>query len=252
MWLALKLKEKRRLLGTGEGSELGTFAAQEFGQRAETMLPGVVRWLWVWAQAWVAKWVGGCLRWLWMWHRLGHRRIRQHFKLQRQIRGCACCARLTLPEETFYACRTCEDFDVCTTCHDYGKVVVTKTSQHQPHHCLSKEVLPLNIDAPQLSAPQCTAEAVAAAFETFADRPCLGQRVREGGEGAGFTEYLWQSYAEVYASALACGTGLQGLLAKDKRSFVGILGAVCVPWLVTDYGCTLKGAPVVLMHRATR
>jgi len=55
-------------------------------------------------------------RWWRAWWAFGHRRLATHFSLQRRIRGCCGCGRLTLPGEAFFACALCEDYETCTDC----------------------------------------------------------------------------------------------------------------------------------------
>ena len=44
--------------------------------------------------------------------------------------------------------------------------------------------------------------------------------------------------------------GIRGSMAPGRASgFVGVLGSMCMEWLVTDYACALKAIPVVRARR---
>ena len=181
-------------------------------------------------------------RWSRAWLLIGPLRLTLHFNAQRRVHGCVGCGRVRLPWEVFYASSKCDDYELCELC------VPARAAKHE--HTLHREVLPLAVDTAPLAVARCTAEAIAAAFQLFGPRPCLGWRPRRS--GGHFGEYEWHSYSEVAEAVHDVGAGLELLLpAAGERRFVGVLGAVCVPWLIADYACTLKGIPLVLMHRAT-
>ena len=55
-------------------------------------------------------------RWGLAWWRFGYQRLATHFRLQRRIKGCCGCGRLTLPGEAFFSCALCEDYEACADC----------------------------------------------------------------------------------------------------------------------------------------
>ena len=120
------------------------------------------------------------------------------------------------------------------------------------HHPMHPEVLPLLVNSSGWWRDcQSSADALAQAFNRYGARRCLGTRVTTK-EGE-FGEYEWLSYSDVVATTLQFGAGLESLLLQDRgrKGFVGVLGAVCCEWLMSDLGCAFKGIGICLMHRAT-
>jgi hypothetical protein len=203
--------------------------------------------------------------------------VTTHLALAREVRACIVCVRLALPGDTIYSCGICEDrHDLCARCHDDTRqlgVGVRSSRADLARHPMHEEVLPLLVEtAPLLSQVRgrSTADTLARAFRLYAPRRCLGTRQAVaphgrggGGGGGGYGEYEWLTYAQTLQAALNFGTGLQALITRvpaaaataesgaEPPPLVGVLGAVCRDWLISDYGCALKGIGVVLMHRAT-
>ena len=85
------------------------------------------------------------LRWCRAGLRFGPGRLRHHFEAQRKIVGCLACGQLRLPEETYYACSLCDDWELCEPCYRSGA---------KPHsHRLYREVMPIAVDASVLRWP---------------------------------------------------------------------------------------------------
>eukprot|EP01052_Picozoa_sp_SAG31_P010687 SAG31_NODE_592_length_13726_cov_7.188082_7_plen_369_part_00 len=186
--------------------------------------------------------------------------VTTHLALAREVRACILCVRLLLPGDSIFSCGICEErHDLCTSCfrdrHESHQLGVGERSSRAvfARHPMHREVLPLLVDARSLFATRSTAGALAMTFQIYGPRPCLGTRQAE--PGGGFGEYTWMSYAETFDAALNFGSGLRTLLSKVQggrsTSLVGVLGAVCAQWLISDYGCALKGLGVVLLHRST-
>jgi long-chain acyl-CoA synthetase len=183
--------------------------------------------------------------------------VTTHLRLAREVRACILCVRLTVPGDTFYSCGVCEDrHDICARCHDDSRAlgVGERSSRAEfARHPMHREVLPLLVETTSLAAARSTAGALVMAFQLYRERRCLG--TRRAAPGAGFGEYEWLTYGQTLEAALSFGAGLRALLPRESEAgpapLVGVLGAVCADWLVSDYGCALKGLGVVLMHRAT-
>ena len=220
----------------------------------------------------IRAWLTGAWRWVLLSMRLGPKRMAFHFKAQRRINGCIKCGMLRLPMEEYFTCGQCDDTDMCHSCF------VQHGAGH-PHH-LYREVQVLATDTTEIGRARCTSELISSAFHTFGPRPCLGWRPRSSLDmhdapphalprplpqrDSFAREYEWMSYSEVDSVAHCLGAGLELLLGRiedgaddtdfgnsGSHALVGVLGATCVPWMLADYACILKGVPVVLMHRAT-
>ena len=64
--------------------------------------------------------------------------------------------------------------------------------------------------------------------------------------------YTFLSYSEVERQASALGANLARIMQPcSGPAFVGIFGAISVPWLVSDFACILQGIPSVLIQRST-
>ena len=117
-------------------------------------------------------------------------------------------------------------------------------------HPMHRERLPLLVDRTPLTSARSTASALAMAFRLYGPRRCLGTRPPSADGKYG--EYEWLTYTEAYETALSFGAGLHALIGERRPApLIGVLGAVCTPWLLSDWGCALKGLGVVLMHRMT-
>ena len=60
------------------------------------------------------------LRWGRAGIRFGPGRLRHHFEAQRKIVGCLACGLLRLPEEPYYSCGLCDDWELCEPCYRSG------------------------------------------------------------------------------------------------------------------------------------
>ena len=186
--------------------------------------------------------------------------VTTHLRLAREVRACLHCVRLILPLDEYYSCGVCEErHDLCARCcgadRELGVARGERSSRAaMAHHPLHLEQLPLLVEPPPLGTARSTAAALALAFRHYGPRRCLG--TRRGTSAGAFGEYEWMSYSETFEAALSFGAGLRLLLPEARREgsgppLVGVLGAVCADWLLSDHGCALKGIGTVLMHRST-
>jgi hypothetical protein len=202
--------------------------------------------------------INNAWRWIKAWKLFGYEQLCHHFKAQRQIKGCCSCARLTLPNEDRYECTICEDFEICEECF-------LENGQTESHrHPLVKEYLDMNVDTSQVLNARTTAEALSASFDVYSKRRCVGYRPRHNGvvgsgsesDASDYLDYHWLTYEQVGDKAFAFGAGLRKLLRSTSEvnqlpRFVGLLGAMSVKWLISDFGCLLKGMPTILFYRTT-
>eukprot|EP01043_Picozoa_sp_COSAG02_P017771 COSAG02_NODE_814_length_16879_cov_4.389928_3_plen_1226_part_00 len=182
--------------------------------------------------------------------------VATHLRLTREVRACLHCVRLILPLDEYYSCGVCEErHDVCLRCYDGDRALGMARGERSSrttmdHHPLHLEQLPLLVEPPPLGSARSTAAALALAFQHYGPRRCLGTRQRT--PGSSFGEYQWMTFSEVYDRAQNFGAGLRLLLPEGNGPLlVGVLGAVCADWLVSDHACALKGIGTVLMHRGT-
>ena len=92
-------------------------------------------------------------------------------------------------------------------------------------------------EAPRQAAdgrPLSLAEAFAAAFEQYRDRPCLGARL------PGSDAFRWLSYASVFALSRQLAARLAAA-AGAPGARVGICGGNDVPWFLADFACLWAG-----------
>ena len=69
------------------------------------------------------------------WWTFGRTRLEFHFNSLRRVHGCALCAKLTLPDESYFTCMSCDDYDVCAGCCRGREELVSKTPGHTHRMC---------------------------------------------------------------------------------------------------------------------
>ncbi|CAE7361590.1 car [Symbiodinium sp. KB8] len=84
---------------------------------------------------------------------------------------------------------------------------------------------------PTLPVHGSLAEGLAARFDSFSGRPCLGQRTGDA--------YRWISYGRVYSAAKKISGALQSKLAPG--SLVGICGVNSLNWFLADLAAVFAG-----------
>jgi long-chain acyl-CoA synthetase len=111
------------------------------------------------------------------------------------------------------------------------------------------------MDSSPIDSAHDAAGALRAAFEVFADRPCIGQRERErspDGRGELLPEYTrWMTYADVHEASRRLGAALVSLGIARQGDVIAICGASAAEWLVAYYAVVLAGMVVLPVHPAT-
>lgn len=182
---------------------------------------------------------------MWRWGNalkvFGFKILFSHYRLMRYPHVCCICSRQTLPHESFYSCKICKNYNICEYCVSY---------QSQHCHHFYKDTLPLIVDSSDIWRANTTAECLEMAFQMYSVRQCLGWRATSSDHSIDLGGYEWLTYKEVHLQAHSIGTGMK-LLPCEKVQFVGLLCGMCREWIITDLACTLKGLPLVPMHRST-
>lgn len=86
---------------------------------------------------------------------------------------------------------------------------------------------------------ETTIESVAKLFDLYADRRCLGERAREGDDGASrwLPRFDMLSYAEVWRRVTAFASGLAWKGLAEPGAFVGICGFGSADWVEAYLAC---------------
>lgn len=150
---------------------------------------------------------------------------------------CTECGRIINDGEQRFYCLECDNHCLCSSC----KNVATK--QGSLTHELFADLHTTEVHKDKVGTSKTVADLLSTSFVEFAQRPCLGERIRPDGD------FAWMTFAQIrervdhfVAGAIQCVKGCA------RGNFACICGRNKTDWFIADWGFASCGVPTAAIH----
>ena len=175
--------------------------------------------------------------------------LETHNRFIRRAFCCMNCNRQMFPVEERYCCGVCEFHDYCKSC--WGKAKETGALEDLHSHYLYHDFIFPEVDSSPIDNAISVSDALMTCFKIYKVRSLLGIRpvvnYEDDIEHEFGNDFTWITYEDTKNYSLSFGEGLLQLGVKQE-AFIGLCGVSSPQWLLSQYGCFLKGLVPVPMH----